>query len=486
MDFVCEEVNESTQPVADSQLENSVEDDQTMFVGDPWGRLAPSSAAQTFGFRSHELKCCSSLNFDNSLGKALELDIYTVGRNPKCDVVIDDSRVSGCHCRIYRTWEIRPGLSSRLLPYVEDTSSNGTFVNKNKLKRRERRLLSSGDELTFLSPKIFEARFTAHVFIYLSPESAAIMSEQGMRTYRSLTLAATASDRNLEKDFQLCEEIGSGTIGKVYRAISRASGQFFAAKIIPTRRFAFQRTFSAADLLEEARMLRNLCHPAIVSVHDAYNEADSFAIVMQLVEGGDLFDRIVKRGRYPESDARDTMRNLLSALAYLHARGIAHRDVKPENILLRTRYSDVDVLLTDFGLAKGAAVGSHGCRTFCGTPQYLAPEVMEHQIGIDSMPSGGYDGAAADMWSSGIVLFVLLSGTQPTNSIMEHKRSACSFDDEEPWRSVSAEAKDTILKLTSVEATQRPSAASCLSDSWLFLGCIDSPSPQSKRAKHVE
>ena len=103
-------------------------------------------------------------------------------------------------------------------------------------------------------------------------------------------------------------------------------------------------------------MLRNLSHPAIVSVHDAYKDVDSFAIVMQLVEGGDLFDRVVKRGHYPESDARDTMVHLLSALAYLHARGIAHRDVKPENILLRTKFSDVDVLLTDFGLAKGAAV----------------------------------------------------------------------------------------------------------------------------------
>lgn len=291
--------NESTQPVVDSQLENSPEDSPGAAQGSysPWGLLTPASDARTFGFRTHELNCRSSSNCDNSLGNEVELDIYTVGRNQKCDVVIDDSRVSGCHCRIYRTWEIRPGLSSRLLPYVEDTSSNGIFVNKNKLKRRERRLLSSGDELTFLSPKIFEARFTAHVYIQMSPESTILTSEEGTCTHRSLTLAATASDRILEADFQLCEEIGSGTIGKVYRAINRVSGQSFAAKIIPTRRFAFQHTFSAADLLEEARMLRDLCHPAIVSVHDAYSEAGSFAIVMQLVEGGDLFDRIIKRDR---------------------------------------------------------------------------------------------------------------------------------------------------------------------------------------------
>lgn len=103
-------------------------------------------------------------------------------------------------------------------------------------------------------------------------------------------------------------------------------------------------------------MLRNVSHPAIVSIRDAYKEEMFLAIIMQLVEGGDLFDRILKRKKYPEDDARDVMTNLLSALAYLHARGIAHRDIKPENILLRSTDSDVDVLLTDFGLAKGKAV----------------------------------------------------------------------------------------------------------------------------------
>lgn len=356
--------HECTQPVFDSQLESPHSSCADFDTDDsaPWGRLIPSYAASSsvgshdFVPRnlSHEAQ---DVNF-----KPTEVDTYTIGRNRKCDVVIDDSRVSGCHCRIYRGWEQRPGLSSQLMVYLEDTSSNGTFLNKSKLKRRERRHLSTGDELTFLSPKISEARRTAYMYVSLSDDTIPkfVAHPDARVPERSLTLAVSSTNRNLEKDYELREELGSGSIGKVYRAIERTTDRAFAAKIISTRQFAFERSFSADDLLQEARMLRNVSHPAIVTVRDAYSEDASFAIIMQLVEGGDLFDRIVKRKKYPERDARGVMSHLLSALAYLHARGIAHRDIKPENILLRTIKSDVDVLLTDFGLAKGTAVLSGG------------------------------------------------------------------------------------------------------------------------------
>lgn len=357
------ESHECTQPVFDSQLDSPHSSDVELEADGsvPWGRLIPSYAASS-GVGSHDFvpRDVSHGTHDGNFETA-EVDTYTIGRNRKCDVVIDDSRVSGCHCRIYRGWEQRPGLSSRLMVYLEDTSSNGTFLNKIKLKRRERRHLSTGDELTFLSPKISEARRTAFMYVSLTDTSLTTIPQlatdpDALISERSLTLAASSTNRHLENDYELREELGSGSIGKVYRAIERSTDKSFAAKIIPTRQFAFERSFSANDLLQEARMLRNVSHPAIVTVRDAYSEETSFAIVMQLVEGGDLFDRIITRKRYPERDARDVMRQLLSALAYLHARGIAHRDIKPENILLRSVDSDVDVLLTDFGLAKGTAV----------------------------------------------------------------------------------------------------------------------------------
>lgn len=469
--------HESTQPVFDSQLDSPVSNNSLDGVGDPavpWGRLIPCYAASS-NVSSHDFLPRNE-SYDsythNIKPTECEIDAYTIGRNRKCDVVIDDSRVSGCHCRIYRGWEQRPGLTSQLMVYLEDTSSNGTFLNKSKLKRRERRHLSTGDELTFLSPKILEARRTAYMYVSLSDDTIpkVVTHPDERAPERSLTLAVSCTNRNLETDYELREELGSGSIGKVYRAIERTTDKAFAAKIISTRQFAFERSFSASDLLQEARMLRNVSHPAIVTVRDAYSEDASFAIIMQLVEGGDLFDRIVKRKKYPERDARDVMSHLLSALAYLHARGIAHRDIKPENILLRTAKSDVDVLLTDFGLAKGTAVGPHGCRTFCGTPQYLAPEVMERQ-NEDDLALGGYDGAAADIWSVGVVLFVLLSGTQPANSKVENKWTTCSFN-ESVWSYVSEEAKDVIHRLTAVDANERPSAAAALQMPWFTVQYI--------------
>lgn len=278
---------------------------------------------------------------------------------------------------------------------------------------------------------------------------------------RSLTVAAQAQDRKLDDDYDLREELGSGSLGKVYRAVDRRTGEHWAVKIVSTRQFSMDKSFSLDELLGEARMLRTVSHPAIVSVRDAYSSPEAFAIVMQLVEGGDLFDRVVRKGSYPEAAARGLLRAVLGALSYLHARGIVHRDIKPENILLRRRDDDVDALLTDFGLAKHA--GSLACSTFCGTPQYLAPEVMDQQNAPQGTASTarlrdrGYDGAAADIWSLGICLYVLLSGSQPANSRLDRKSEACKFD-APIWATISDDAKQVIRKMTAILPSKRPTA----------------------------
>jgi serine/threonine protein kinase len=99
---------------------------------------------------------------------------------------------------------------------------------------------------------------------------------------------------------------------------------------------------------------------------------------MEMSSGGDLFDRVVKKKHYPEHEAKKVMTQILQAMAYLHEKNIAHRDIKPENILLVSKHSDVDIKLTDFGLAK--KVDESGkMKTFCGTPQYFAPEVLQRR-----------------------------------------------------------------------------------------------------------
>jgi serine/threonine protein kinase len=152
---------------------------------------------------------------------------------------------------------------------------------------------------------------------------------------------------------------------------------------------------------------------------------------MELVKGGDLFDRIIDKGKYSESEAREVMKMLLEAVKYLHSKGIVHRDLKPENILLVDNSTNSQVcsyLLTgsshgwqikisDFGLAKQAS--REGLRTFCGTPQYFAPEVLgqrhpltENNSNQDLEFNRGYN-FKADMWSVGVVLFIMLSGVFP-------------------------------------------------------------------------
>eukprot|EP00630_Chrysocystis_fragilis_P001432 CAMPEP_0197390254 /NCGR_PEP_ID=MMETSP1165-20131217/2282_1 /TAXON_ID=284809 /ORGANISM="Chrysocystis fragilis, Strain CCMP3189" /LENGTH=391 /DNA_ID=CAMNT_0042915727 /DNA_START=11 /DNA_END=1183 /DNA_ORIENTATION=+ len=390
-----------TQPMTQhdglSDDENDEADTETsnrIILPVPWGRLIPVA----------DQGCIHELSPKIKTGDTNNLDVHMIGRNHTCDVVVSDNRISGYHCRIYRCVEgTRSILRRAFTVFVEDMSSNGTFVNKMKLAKHEPWVLSNGDEVALVSPKKDVSGASVFIFVDLSgkrtAQEAASLSSYALKATvpppaRSLTTAATDSRRRLEVDYSILEELGSGAIGKVYRAIERKSGKSWAVKVVSLRQVELSRSAALDDLLHEARMLRTICHPGIVSVRDVYCSESAFSLVMQLVEGGDLFDRIMQRRFYPEDDARGVLRNLLSALSYLHSRSIAHRDIKPENILLRSSQSHVDVLLSDFGLAKVAALGV-GCKTFCGTPQYLAPEVMRQQV---HEASTGYDGPAADIW----------------------------------------------------------------------------------------
>jgi len=443
----------TTQPLTQHESwsdEESSDEQPSRGSSIPWGRLlSGSDYSRTQELYPREVSISGR-----------DVDVHTIGRNRNCDIIVDDTRVSGFHCRLYRRWEQTPTLSSReFIVYVEDMSSNGTFVNKAKLARHEQHALETGDEIALVSPRRDTAKLSVFIFINLIEKQQAASRSKSERVSstglndRSLTMAASNVNRRIEFDYDIREEIGSGAIGKVYRAVERISGSPWAVKIVPTRQFAMDGRISFDDLLHEARMLRQIAHPAIVSIREVYCSDVAFSIVMQLVRGGDLFTRILNRRVYPEKDAREVMRYLLSALAYLHERSIVHRDVKPENILLRSLSSDVDVLLTDFGLAKAAKAG---CKTFCGTPQYLAPEVLSRK---SSFQDTSYDGAAADIWSLGVVLFVLLSGMQPAQ---------CDWFLESPWAMISMGGKSLVRQMTVIKPSLRPSAASLLNTPWLM------------------
>ena len=137
-------------------------------------------------------------------------------------------------------------------------------------------------------------------------------------------------------------------------------------------------------------------HENIIKLYEVYESDNHVNLILELLKGGELFDRIVKKGHYTESDACALMRRLLSALDYMHQRGIMHRDIKPENLILKSNEDDTDIKIADFGLAAFVASGEQLFKR-CGTPGYVAPEILDDQP---------YD-QKVDVFSAGVILYIL-------------------------------------------------------------------------------
>ncbi|KAH8061707.1 serine/threonine kinase [Aureococcus anophagefferens] len=232
------------------------------------------------------------------------------------------------------------------------------------------------------------------------------------------------------------EELGRGASGVVRKAYRRSDGLGVAVKTMDLRArcacTAATRSRSK-KLRREVDVLRTLAHENIVHLYGAFGDDDTVRLVMELVEGRELFDAILSRGHYSEADARPIFVQLLKAVDYMHQRNVIHRDLKPENVLVTGDGEDV-VKLVDFGLSKHVASAHGGSRahTMVGTPSYLAPEVelqkprarsldMDQLDGDDSEDFSGVDlsdgsmayDAKVDSWSLGVTLYVMLVARFP-------------------------------------------------------------------------
>ena len=283
--------------------------------------------------------------------------------------------------------------------------------------------------------------------------------------------------RTIEQEYDLREVLGSGTCGQVRRAIHRSSGVAVAVKIIAIGNSGGNRSFGMSKKEEgmidptiraEASILQELNHPYIVKLLDVFiHPGQAVYLVMELLHGGDLFDRIVKKGRYSEVESRRVMRRMLAAVHYLHQeRDIVHRDLKPENLLCVSGSDDVTVKLTDFGLAK--SITEDGLKTFCGTPLYFAPEVLRRRHTVAG--SGRY-GKEADMWSLGVILYILICGAPPfdANTIVDDATSSSKISfSGSIWNSTSDNAKDLILKLLTADPRYRISVVDACAHEWIM------------------
>src|SRR3990167_5897991 len=206
---------------------------------------------------------------------------------------------------------------------------------------------------------------------------------------------------------------------------------------------------------DKIMILKRVRHPNVITLHAVFETDNEVILVMELAQGGELFDKLIEDGSYNESDTVRILQQIIRAVDYLHSLNIVHRDLKPENILLKNTTTR-EIKICDFGLSK-VFDEIESVNTFCGTPGYVAPEILfENKY---SKP--------VDLWSIGVIAYVLLSGYPPFYSdnlpklFAQIKGAKYNFAGKE-WDNTSDEAKDFIEKLLVINPEKRMTAKEAL------------------------
>ncbi|XP_028120169.1 CDPK-related kinase 4-like [Camellia sinensis] len=269
--------------------------------------------------------------------------------------------------------------------------------------------------------------------------------------------------KNFAARYELGKEVGRGHFGHTCWAKVKKGelkNQPVAVKIISKAKMT--TTISIEDVRREVKILKSLSgHKNLVKFYDAFEDAQNVYIVMELCEGGELLDRILSRGgRYPEEDAKAIVIQILSVVAFCHLQGVVHRDLKPENFLFTTRDEDAPMKVIDFGLSDYIRPDQR-LNDIVGSAFYVAPEVLHRSYSFE-----------ADMWSIGVITYILLCGSRPFYARTESGifrsvlRADPNFDDS-PWPGVSSEAKDFVRRLLNKDHRKRMTAAQALTHPWL-------------------
>ncbi|CAL8343676.1 unnamed protein product [Lota lota] len=385
---------------------------------EPWGRLLPMER----GFRA--LNCVE--------------DAYLLGRDSKCDYVIGDPRLQSI--RIYSKKHFRIFREGNIF-FVEDLSNNGTFVDGTLVGKGRKHPLVNNSVVS-----LAEERNRVFVFMDL------------------MTDDQTSFPKEFQEKYLVSRGIGTGVCGEVKLAFERSTCKKVAVKIINKKNFPSVGT-ATRNAEREIEILRRIDHPCLIKTEDFYQTEDTYYIVLELMEGGELFNRVKAGHGLDEAVAKLYFYQMLTAVEYLHRNGIIHRDLKPENILLASQAKTCLIKVTDFNQSK-ILEGETLSRTLCGTPSYLAPEVFTRAA------TTGY-GPAVDAWSLGVLLFVCLGGYAP---FYEHP-SRPSVQEQiiqgeftmlpAKWKGISDQAKDMVRKLLVVDPSLRLSITSALQHSWL-------------------
>ncbi|GKU92626.1 hypothetical protein SLEP1_g6333 [Rubroshorea leprosula] len=271
--------------------------------------------------------------------------------------------------------------------------------------------------------------------------------------------AAGGSSRTRVGKYELGKTLGEGTFAKVKFARNIETGENVAIKILDKEKVLKHKMIG--QIKREISTMKLIRHPNVIRLYEVMASKSKIYIVLEFVTGGELFDKIASRGRLKEDEARKYFQQLINAVDYCHSRGVYHRDLKPENLLL-----DANGVLkvSDFGLsALPQQVRDDGLlHTTCGTPNYVAPEVINNK---------GYDGAKADLWSCGVILFILMAGYLPfedSNLMALYKKIFKADFTCPPW--FSSSAKKLILRILEPNPLKRITIAEVIENDWFKKG----------------
>ncbi|CAM9232170.1 unnamed protein product [Ectocarpus fasciculatus] len=298
---------------------------------------------------------------------------------------------------------------------------------------------------------------------------------EGMRLGTKQNRGEQPGSPEFSRSYALGKKLGEGAFAETFGAIRRGQRKGSQGSCIVKR--AVQRGEShdvQHGLVEEARILRLLTHPSVVSVQEVFSDSpDYFYLVLEQLAGGPVFDRIVTKTRFRESDARHLCRTLVLSVQHCHDMGIVHRDLRPEQLLLTSRDEDATVKLTGFDFARSLPRGGsdgrrRGKRGLLVAEPYVTAEYAAPEV-LSSVPHG----TAVDMWSMGVIFYTLLGGYHPFHDerqprLFRRIRDGSFVFHDELWSNTSDQAKDFVRRLLVVDATKRMTAKQALQHPWML------------------
>ncbi|MBA0663333.1 hypothetical protein Goklo_003453 [Gossypium klotzschianum] len=292
------------------------------------------------------------------------------------------------------------------------------------------------------------------VSVPLKPSPA---STRPIQTMEDTVLGKPLED--IKQYYKLGKELGRGQFGITYLCTENSTGKTYACKSILKRKLRSKQ--DREDIKKEVQIMQHLSgQPCIVEFRGAYEDRQSVHLVMELCAGGELFDRIIAEGHYSERAAAGIFKSVVNVVHICHFMGVIHRDLKPENFLLSSKDAGAMLKATDFGLSVFIEEGKR-YRDIVGSAYYVAPEILRRSYGKE-----------VDIWSAGIILYILLSGVPPfwaeTEKGIFDAISEGKLDFEsQPWPSISETAKDLVRKMLTKDPKKRLTSAQVLEHPWM-------------------